>query len=89
MRIFCRRLRINKMKRILITGGGTGTAFSYVTHIKKNWGDNVEIHVCDINESKYITSALFSDYAHKVPYANDENYKIAIANIINQNNIDL
>ena len=89
MRIFCRRLRINKMKKILITGGGTGTAFSYVTHIKKNWGDNVEIHVCDINESKYITSALFSDYAHKVPYANDENYKIAIANIINQNNIDL
>ncbi len=23
------------MKKILITGGGTGTAFSYVTHIKK------------------------------------------------------
>lgn len=77
------------MKKILITGAGTGTGFSYITHIKKHWLSHVEIHICDVNDPKLISSSLFSDFFYKIPYDHEPEYTNAIVNIINRNNIDL
>lgn len=77
------------MINVLVTAAGTGTAFSYITRLKKNWFDNVKVHVCDINSKDLVTSSLFADTYSIVPLATDDGYMDALLSIIKYHGVDV
>lgn len=76
------------MKKILITAGGTATAW-HITQIAHDYFNNdIEIQVCDINEPFLIPSIVIASKVHKVPLASDPNYSDVIGRIIDDERID-
>lgn len=75
------------MNKILITAAGTGTAFSYVTAIAKNFPE-LEIITADTNSAEYTTSSLFSKKHFEVLSSASKDYKSKLEEIIRNENID-
>lgn len=75
------------MRKILITAAGTGTAFSYVTAIAKNFPE-LAIITADTNSANYTTAALFSKKHFEVASSVSEGYKENIIEIIGSEGID-
>lgn len=75
-------------KKILITAGGTATAWHMVQTIKEYYSDKVEIHVCDINPPELIAASKEADFFYQVPMIVEDNYKNHMYNLLKDNKID-
>lgn len=75
------------MKKILITAAGTGTAFSYVTAIAKNFPE-LEMITADTNAATYTTSSLFAKKHFQIPALAEESFNEKLEKIIDSEGID-
>ena len=55
-------------RRILITAGGTATAWHMSNIVREYFGNCIELHVCDINPRELVAASINSDKFHRVPY---------------------
>ena len=76
------------MKRILVTAGGTATAWHISQIVKKYFQDKIEIQVCDINDPMLVPTIVSAKKVHRVPPVNHENYVDAISKIIEKEDIN-
>ena len=77
------------MKRILVTAGGTATAWHICEEVSKYFQDKIEIHVCDINDPELVPASVLAYKTHKVPYSNSEDYLPTIKKIVEEEKIDI
>jgi carbamoyl-phosphate synthase large subunit len=77
------------MKNILITAGGTASAYYFCKTISKYLKNEICLFVADINEEKLIPAAMFADQFIQVPLVSDATYKDAVLNEIDDKNIDI
>lgn len=77
------------MKRILVTAGGTATAWHICEEVSKYFKDEIQIHLCDINDPDLVPASLLAYKTHKVPYSNSENYLPTIKKIVEEEKIDV
>jgi hypothetical protein len=77
------------MKKILITAGGTASAYFFCKELRRCMGNSVEIYIVDINEEKLIPSALLADRFFQVPPVKHSDYKHTLLTLIEENGIDL
>lgn len=76
------------MKRVLISAGGTSTAWGAVVSLRRNWSEQVWISVSDLNPRELVTSTLLSDHFIQCPLARDSRYSEVILASLVQNQID-
>lgn len=76
-------------KKILITAGGTATAWHLCNVIKEHFDDKIEIHICDINDEYLVASSIFAYKFHKVPSIYEDNYKEYMFNLLKNEKIDI
>lgn len=78
----------SKFKTVLIGSSGTANAFSSVLALRRNWNGDVKIVAVDSNPANLVTSSLLSDKFHRVPETSRPDFKYAITQIINEENVD-
>ncbi|SDB95412.1 ATP-grasp domain-containing protein [Succiniclasticum ruminis] len=76
------------MKRILVTAGGTATAWHIATIAKRYFSNEIILHVCDTNESYLVPVSVIADKTHKVPSTIDRSYPDVIKKIVIDEQID-
>lgn len=77
------------MKRILVTAGGTATAWHICEEVSKYFKDKIEIQLCDINEPQFVPASILARKTHKVPLSNSEDYLPTLEKIIKEEKIDV
>lgn len=75
-------------KRILITAGGTSTAWHMCNIAKRYFDDKIEVHVCDINPREMVASSKIADVFHCVPKILDKDYKSEMLMLLRREKID-
>jgi carbamoylphosphate synthase large subunit len=78
----------SKTKSILIGSSGTGSAFSTVLALRRNWGSSMKIISMDINPSYLVTSSLLTDKFFQVPESANPDFKKIIPKILSDECID-
>lgn len=73
--------------RILVGAGGTITAFSAISSLRRNWGNDVFIVSMDINPEHLVTSSLISDKFEKVPFCSEKEFEKVLLKIIEEQDI--
>ena len=76
-------------KRILITAGGTATAWHMSNVIKNFFEGKIELHICDINPKELVASSNNADYFHQVPMIFDKDYRQEMLALLERENIDI
>lgn len=76
------------MKRILVTAGGTATAWHVCQIVEKYFKNEIELFLCDTNEPYLVPSSIIAKYVYKVPPVVDLKYVSSIAKIIDTHHID-
>lgn len=76
-------------KKILITAGGTATAWHICTIIKRYFDEDFEIHLCDINPPELIPAEIYSQVYHRVPPINDPKYMEHMYSLLKRESIDI
>lgn len=76
------------MKRILVTAGGTATAWHIVQVAKEHFVNNIEIQICDTNEPYLVPAVVTAKKVHRVPPVVDEGYVETIGKIVDEERID-
>lgn len=76
------------MKRILVTAGGTATAWHICQIVKKHFKNDIEIFLCDTNEPYLVPASILTKHIHKIPPVIDPEYVSSIAKIIDTHHID-
>lgn len=76
------------MKRILVTAGGTATAWHICQVCNEFFCDKIEVYVCDINEPYLVPSSILAKKIFKVPYADSPEYLNVLNEIVSFNRID-
>lgn len=76
------------MRKVLVTAGGTATAWHIVNVVEKFLKDDIEVVICDTNEPYLVPAAIKSKKAYKVPPVVDANYTSVISDIIKKESID-
>ncbi len=77
------------MKNILVTAGGTATAWHICNVVKEYFNDEVRIIVTDTNKPETVPSILLADKVIQVPYSNDPEYLGIIDSILINEGIDV
>ncbi|AWX58578.1 ATP-grasp domain-containing protein [Brevibacillus brevis] len=77
------------MKKILITAGGTATAWHLSTLIKSRFKENFKLYICDTNPRHLVPSAQLADYFKQVPSVMSTGYREYMIDFLNDNNIDI
>lgn len=77
------------MKKILITAGGTATAWHISNVAKEHFKDDITIHVCDTNEPYLVPASALAFKVHKVSPVVSDDYTTQIKEIIRQEGIDI
>ena len=77
------------MKRLLVTAGGTATAWHLVNVAREFFANDLCVHVADVNESYLVPAACLAKKFHKVPYSSDSKYIEAVQRIILDEDIDI
>lgn len=77
------------MKKILVTAGGTATAWHISQVVKEHFPDDIELHICDTNEPYLVPAIINAKKVHKVPPVVDDEYSDAIAKIVERERIDI
>lgn len=67
---------------VFFSSAGTGTAYSAILSLRRNWGNSKKIIVADSNHKSLVTSSLLSDEYIQVPLNLDVNYKNIIIDIL-------
>lgn len=76
------------MKRILITAGGTATAWHITQTANKYFKEDIEIHVCDTNKAELVPTVTIAKKVHTVPPVVNKEYSGAISDIVKRESID-
>lgn len=76
------------MKKILVTAGGTATAWHICSVAQKYYKDEISIIVTDINDPDSVPSVVLAEKVIQVPYSDDLNYVDVIDNVIKEEQID-
>ncbi len=76
------------MKRILVTAGGTATAWHISNIAKEYFKDDIEIQVCDTNDSYLVPAIVSASKVHKVPPVVSDDYTGHISRLIKEEHID-
>ena len=78
-----------KMKRILVTAGGTAIAWHICQICDKYFNNQIEAYICDINESFLVPASTIAKDCFKVPLSTATDYLDEIERIVNNNRIDI
>ena len=76
------------MKKILVTAGGTATAWHICNVVKQHFKDKIGVIITDINEPKKVPCVLLAEKVVQVPYSNDPTYIDVIDSIIKEEQIN-
>ena len=76
------------MKRILVTAGGTATAWHIAQIINHYYSEAVEIQLCDTNEPYLVPAVVCAKKVHRVPTVKQNNYMEIIGTIVDEEKID-
>lgn len=76
------------MRRVLVTAGGTATAWHIASVVEKYFHDTLEVHICDTNPAYLVPASTLAKKAHKVPAIIESGYTDAIARIVEKEKID-
>ena len=77
------------MKKILISAGGTATAWHITNLINQYFKDDFEIHICDINADYLIPASTLCYQFHKVPKITDNKYTEEMLKLMKEEEIDI
>jgi carbamoylphosphate synthase large subunit len=78
----------HKNKSVLIGSSGTGSAFSTILALRRNWGSSLKIVAMDTNPGHLVTSSLLSDKFFQVPESVNPEFKNVIILILSDEDID-
>jgi hypothetical protein len=76
-------------KKILITAGGTATAWHISKIITEHFSDFFEIHLCDINDQELVASSIYAHHYYVVPPIADPGYRKYMYELLKNNHIDI
>lgn len=76
------------MKNVLITAGGTASAYYFCKLIKDFFGQSVRLYLTDINDSRLIPASLLADVYFKVPGVAEEAYRETMLQIVREKSIN-
>ena len=76
------------MKKMLVTAGGTATAWHISQIANEFFNGKIEIHVCDTNKAELVPTVVSTKKVHTVPPVVDKGYSEAVGEIINREGID-
>lgn len=76
------------MKKILVTAGGTATAWHIAQVAKEHLADLVEVQVCDTNEQYLVPVTAMNLKVHKVPPVVAPEYLKCVGKIVEDEKID-
>lgn len=76
------------MKKILVTAGGTAIGWHVCKIAHDYFKNDIEVHICDINESHLVPASVYASKTHKVPISESHKYLGAVDKIINNEEID-
>jgi carbamoyl-phosphate synthase large subunit len=75
--------------RILISAGGTATAWHLSKLIKENFKEYFSLYVCDTNPKNLVASAVLSDHFEQVPPVMSPGYKEYMLDLFSKLKIDI
>ncbi len=76
------------MKRLLVTAGGTATAWHICKTADEYFGHALEVHICDTNPVHLVPASVIAKKTHRVPASAEAGYLDRIASIVEEENID-
>lgn len=76
------------MRKILVTAGGTATAWHLAQVAHQYFKDDIEIYLCDTNPSYLVPAATIAKRTFEVPSVVDPKYTMSIEKIIHENRIN-
>ncbi len=77
------------MKRILVTAGGTATAWHICRTAEEYFKDSIEVFICDTNDPYLVPSVVTARKVFKVPPVSSPDYPGVIGKIIDDEGIDV
>lgn len=77
------------MKKILVTAGGTATAWHFCDVANKYLKNEIELQVCDINDAYLVPAVVSAKKVHKVPLSSHPTYLSCLEEIISREKIDV
>ena len=77
------------MKKILVTAGGTATAWHIASVVRDYFAEQISIHLCDINESLLVPGTSIVSKVHRVPLSSDNGYRDSVERVIKDEGIDV
>lgn len=77
------------MKRILLTAGGTASAYYFGKMIRQHFDGQVHLTVADVNDPHLIAASRLADDYIKLPFVTEQNYKDAVLGEIDRLEIDV
>jgi hypothetical protein len=75
------------IRKVLISAGGTGTAFALATRLRSTWPDGVFLVVADTNPEHLVTSTLLADRFYQTPAAAEVSFNEVLSNILREEGI--
>jgi carbamoylphosphate synthase large subunit len=76
-------------RNILISAGGTATAWHLANLVKSEFKEYFELYMCDINPSYLVPASTLSDKFIQVPPIHSVGYKQTMINLFKEYNIDI
>ncbi|MCW8965875.1 MAG: ATP-grasp domain-containing protein [Candidatus Pacearchaeota archaeon] len=77
------------MKHLMISAGGTATAWHIASVARKEFAGRFKISICDINEPHMVPASVIADNYYKVSPANDPGYKSEMLSLLETQRVDL
>lgn len=77
------------MIKLLITAGGTATAWHMANVIQNYFSDSIELHICDINPVDLVPSATLANRYHRVPPIKTLSYKKTMLELLKEEEIQV
>ena len=77
-----------KRTKVLITAGGTATAWHMSNIINTYFADRIELHIADINPPELIAASKLADVFHQVLPLADKGYKKSMLELLEGETID-
>lgn len=78
-----------KKNRILITAGGTATAWHICETIRQYYADDFIIHLSDMYDAALVPAAIYAQRFHKVPPILAEGYREVMYELLAREQIDI
>ncbi len=79
----------NNIKRILVTAGGTATAWHICNVVNEHFNEDIKVIVADINNPELVPCTVLAEKVIQVPFSNDPMYEKSIDKIIKDEKIDV